>query len=155
MTYFPSPQGRSDCRSVTLSLAKTLSARRPADPELRQRWRDFLRNHREVLAVIEYMGIRRKPITPYSPWQDGAAERWVETVRRDLLDHVIVIDEGHLQRLLLELVAYDHDDRTHLGLSKGTPSMRTATSKPSHDAEIVGHPRPGGVHRRYEWRQAA
>jgi len=202
--------------------------RRPADPEARQRWRDFLRNHREVLAamgfftvptatfrvlyvffaihharrtvlhvrvtehptaawiiqqlreafaydavpgylvfdndrkygadvlaVIEHMGIRRKQIAPYSPWQNGVAERWVETVRRDLLDHVIVVNERHLHRLLSEFVAYYHDDRTHLGLGKSTPSSRTATSKPNRDAEIVGHPRIGGLHHRYEWRQAA
>ena len=96
--------------------------RRPPDPEARQRWRNLLRNHREVLAVIENMGIRRKQITPYSPWQNGTAERWVETVRRDLLDHVIVLNERHLHRLLSEFVAYYHDDRMHLGLSKGTPS---------------------------------
>jgi transposase InsO family protein len=202
--------------------------RRPADPEARQRWRNFLCNHREVLAamdfftvptatfrvlyvffvihharrtvlhvrvtehptaawiiqqlreafaydaaprhlifdndkkyganvlaVIEHLGIRRKQITPYSPWQNGAAERWVATVRRDLLDHVIVLNERHLHRLLSEFVAYYHDDRTHLGLGKNTPSMRVVASKPNGDAEIVGHPRLGGLHHRYEWRQAA
>jgi hypothetical protein len=60
----------------------------------------------EVLAVIEHMGIRRKQITPCSPWQNGAAERWVETVRHDLLDHVIVLNARHLHRLLSEFVAY-------------------------------------------------
>ena len=109
----------------------------------------------DVLAVIEHMGIRRKQLTPYSPWQNGAAERWVATVRRDLLDHVIVLNERHLHRLLSEFVAYYHDDRTHLGLGKGTPSMRAATSKPSSDAEIASHSRIGGLHHRYDWRQAA
>ncbi len=188
--------------------------RRPRDPEAQQRWRNFLRNHRDVLAamdfftvptanfrvlhvratehptggwiiqqlreafaydavprylvfdndkkygsdvraVIEHMGIRRKQITPYSPWQNGVAERWVETVRRDLLDHVIVLNERHLHRLLSEFVAYYHNDRTHLGLRKSTPSMRTSTFKPNRNAEIVGHLRIGGLHHRYEWRQAA
>jgi len=68
---------------------------------------------------------------------------------------VIVLNERHLHRLLSEFVAYDHNDGTHLGLGKGTPSMRTTTSKPNLDAEIVGHPRTGGLHHRYEWRQAA
>ncbi len=49
--------------------------RRPPDPEARQRWRNLLRNHCEVLAVIENVGIRRKPITPYRPWQNGTAAR--------------------------------------------------------------------------------
>jgi putative transposase len=109
----------------------------------------------EVLAVIEHMGIRRRQITPHSPWQNGTAERWVETVRRELLDHVIVLNERHLHRLLCEFVAYYHDNRTHLGLSKGAPSMRVAISKPIGDAEIVGYPQIGGLNHRYEWRQAA
>ena len=61
--------------------------RPPPDPEARQRWRNFLHNHREVLAVI-------------------------------------VLNQRHLHRLLSEFVAYYHDDRTHFGLGKGTPSMR-------------------------------
>lgn len=109
----------------------------------------------DVLAVIEHMDIRRKQITAYSPWQNGVAERWVATVRRDLLDHVIVLNERHLHRLLSELVAHYHGDRTHLGLGKSTPSMRVPTSNPKSDAAIVGNPRLGGLHHRYEWRQAA
>ena len=107
------------------------------------------------LEVIEHVSIRRKQITPHSPWQNGVAERWVETVRRDLLDHVIVLNERHLQRLLSALVAYYHDDRTHLGLAKGTPSLRTAAAKPIGNTEVVAYPRIGGLHHRYEWRQAA
>ena len=108
-----------------------------------------------VLEVIAHMGIRRKQITAYSPWQNGVAERWVETVRRDLLDHVIALNERHLLRLLSDLVAYYHDDRTHLGLAKATPAMRTASAKQTGDSEIVALPRIGGLHHRYEWRQAA
>ncbi len=80
---------------------------------------------------------------------------WVATVRRALLDHVIVLNERHLHRLLSEFVAHYHDDRTHLGLGESTPWMRTAASKPNRDAVIVGHPRIDGIHHRYEWRQAA
>ena len=68
---------------------------------------------------------------------------------------VIVLNERHLHRLLSEFLAYYHDDRTHLGVGKGTPSMRAATSNPHRDAAIVGHSRIGGLHHRYEWRQAA
>jgi transposase InsO family protein len=58
-----------------------------------------------------------------SPWQNGVAERWVGTCRRDLLDHVIVLNEQHLKRLLSEYVRHYHEDRTHLGLAKDTPSV--------------------------------
>ena len=108
-----------------------------------------------VLAVIAHMGIRRKQITPHSPWQNGVAERWVETVRRDLLDHVIVLDERLLERLLAELIAYYHDDRTHLGLAKGTPSMRKAAAKPTGNTDVAALPRIGGLHHRYEGCEAA
>ena len=56
-----------------------------------------------------------------SPWQNGVAERFVGSCRRDLLDHVIVLNERHLKRLMTEYVRYYHDDRTHLGLGKQTP----------------------------------
>jgi len=51
-----------------------------------------------------------------SPWQNGVAERWVESCRRDLLDHVIAMNERHLKRLLSDYVRYYHEDHTHLGL---------------------------------------
>ena len=82
-------------------------------------------------------------------------ERWVATVRRDLLENVIVLIERHLHRRLSEFVAYDHADRTHLGVGKSTPSLRAATSKPNSDAEIVDDPRIGSLHHCYEWRQDA
>jgi hypothetical protein len=59
-----------------------------------------------------------------SPWQNGVAERWVGTCRRDLLDHVIALNERHLKRLLSDYLHYYHEDRTHLGLGKQTPSSR-------------------------------
>jgi len=61
-----------------------------------------------------------------SPWQNGVAERWVGSVRRDLLDHVIAFNERHLCGLLRDYVAYYHDDRTHLGLGKTTPASRSS-----------------------------
>ena len=55
-----------------------------------------------------------------SPWQNGIAEHWVGNCRRDLLDHVIVLNERHLKRLMAEYVRYYLEDRTHLGLAKDT-----------------------------------
>ena len=82
-----------------------------------------------------------------SPWQNGVAERWVESCRRDLLDHVIAVNERHLKRLLSEYLRYYHKDRTHLGLEKETPGGRTH-ALPS--GGIRSQPRLGGLHHRYD-----
>src|SRR5271156_3410212 len=80
-----------------------------------------------------------------SPWQNGVAERWVESCRRDLLDHIIAVNERHLKRLLSEYVRYYHEDRTHLGLRKGTPDYRirsTASGRVLSQDRLVGLPDP-------------
>ncbi len=73
----------------------------------------------------------------------------------EMLDHVIVKDAPHLRRLLREYVAYHHDDRTHCGLGKQTPARRVIESRPLGQAHVVALPRIGGLHHRYEWRDAA
>jgi hypothetical protein len=82
-----------------------------------------------------------------SPWQNGVAERWVESCRRDLLDHIIPLNEGDLKRLLSECVRYYHVDRTHLGLGKGTPLGRTCSAT---SGRILSRERLGGLHHRYD-----
>jgi putative transposase len=84
-----------------------------------------------------------------SPWQNGVAERWVGSCRRDLLDHVIVLNERHLKRLLRKYVDYYHDDRTHLGLNKETPSGRLTSPRRAGSA-VISAPRLGGLHHRYD-----
>ena len=64
-----------------------------------------------------------------SPWQNGVAERWVGSCRRELLDHVIVVSEGHLRTLVREYLRYYHADRTHDGLGKDTPDQRPVERK--------------------------
>jgi putative transposase len=91
----------------------------------------------------------------HSPWQNGVAERWVGTCRRELLDHVIVLNEQHLQRLLQEFLRYYHTDRTHLSLGKDPPTTRAVCAPPSPLAAVASVPRVGGLHHRYEWRDAA
>ena|SRR5260370_1438096 len=66
---------------------------------------------REVPIAVRSMGIRAVRTSFQSPWQNGVAERWVESCRRDLLDHVIAADERHLKRLLSDYVRYYHVDR--------------------------------------------
>ena len=78
----------------------------------------------EVPIAVRSMDIRPVRTSIQSPWQNGVAERWVESCRRDLLDHVITTSERHLKRLLSDYVRYYHEDRTHLGLNKGTPAGR-------------------------------
>ncbi len=74
----------------------------------------------EVIETMEALGVKSKQTAFKSPWQNGVAERFVGSCRRDLLDHVIVLNERHLKRLMTEYVCYYHDDRTHLGLAKQT-----------------------------------
>jgi putative transposase len=69
-------------------------------------------------------GIEPKRTSFQSPWQNGIAERWLGNCRRDLLAHVIVLNQRHLKRLMSEYICYYHEDRTHLALSKGTPAGR-------------------------------
>jgi transposase InsO family protein len=58
------------------------------------------------------------------PWQNGIAERWVGSCRRELLDYVIAVNESHLKRLLSAYVNHCHQDRTHFGLERQTPGNR-------------------------------
>jgi hypothetical protein len=67
-----------------------------------------------------------------------------------MLDHVIVLDERHLKRLMNEYIRYCHDDRTHLGLEKQTPSGREAATDSDADTRVISMPRLGGLHHRYD-----
>ncbi|HKW35637.1 MAG TPA: hypothetical protein VJN92_21695 [Candidatus Acidoferrum sp.] len=67
--------------------------------------------------------------------------------RRDLLNHVIALNERHLKRLLSLYVRYHHEDRTHLGLAKQTPAGRTPSAA---SGRVVTRPRLGGLHHRYD-----
>jgi hypothetical protein len=75
---------------------------------------------------------------------------FVGSYRRDLLDHVIVLNERHLKRLMSEYVRYYHEDRTHLGLAKETPGGRAAEWMQCSSAKVITLPRLGGLHHRYK-----
>jgi len=90
-----------------------------------------------------------------SPWQNGVAERFVGTVRRELLDHVIVLNVRHLRQLIKSFVTYYNQDRTHIGVGKDSPCGRPVEQRPGREANVVSLPRVGGLHHRYAWRQAA
>ena len=66
-----------------------------------------------VLSFLKATGLKPKRTSIQSPWQNGTAERWVGSCRREILDHVIVVDERHLLRLMRDYVSYHHQDRIH------------------------------------------
>jgi len=101
----------------------------------------------EVPAAIRSLKINAVRTSFESPWQNGVAERWVGSCRSELLDHVIVLNERHLKRLLSKYVSYYHEDRTHLGLGKGTPACRTRCET---FGSVLSHDRLGGLHHRYD-----
>jgi len=101
----------------------------------------------EVPAAIRSMKITCVRTSIQSPWQNGIAERWVGSCRRDLLDHIIAANERHLKRLLSDYLRYYHEDRTHLGLRKETPISRIRSA--GH-GRVVSHRRLGGLHHRYD-----
>jgi transposase InsO family protein len=103
----------------------------------------------DVVATVEDYGMRPMRTALRSPWQNGIAERWVGSVRRDLLDHVIVLNQRHLRRLMKNYIRYYHEDRTHLGLGKDTPSGRVAASASPIGSKVISLPRLGGLHHRY------
>ncbi len=105
--------------------------------------------HNEVLETAKSLGISLVRIAVRSPWQNGVAERFVSSCRRDLIDHVIVANNRHLKRLMNEYVSYYHEDRTHLALGKETPSGRKALS-PGTDGKVISMPKLGGLHHRYD-----
>jgi putative transposase len=98
------------------------------------------------------MGIGEVLTAPHSPWQNAFAERLIGSIRRECLDHVVVLGERHLRRLLTAYFAYYHRARTHLSLDKDAPDGRTIES-PELGA-ITPIPEVGGLHYRYVRRAA-
>ena len=96
-------------------------------------------------ARVERLGLRQLRIAPRSPWQNGFAERWVGTLRRELLDHLIVLGERHLLRLVREHVTYYNHDRPHMALEGDAPMPRAV----ERTGEMVALRRVGGLHHRY------
>ena len=109
----------------------------------------------EVGAMLKCLGCELIRTAYRSPWQNGVAERWVGSCRRELLDHVIVLSESHLRRLVREYIRYYHEDRVHNSLSEDTPNGRAPEPRQSDAARVMGVPRCGGLHHRYYWQTAA
>ena len=85
-----------------------------------------------VTRRLRAMGIRDKPIAPASPWQNGFAERLIGSLRRECLDHVIVLGEAHLRRILQSYARYYNDIRTHRSLDKGCAGLSPGSASRCH-----------------------
>jgi putative transposase len=96
---------------------------------------------------VRNLGIAQLVVAPRSPWQNGYAERFVGTLRRELLDHVIVFGERHLFRLVWHHVSYYNEDRPHMSLDRDAPMTRAV--QPPAGGKVVSFPRVGGLHHRY------
>jgi hypothetical protein len=94
---------------------------------------------------VKAMGIRDRPISPGSPWQNGIAERLIGTVRRECLDRILIFGESHLRRVLASYTAYYNQTRTHLALQKDAPLRRAV----QRSGAIVAIPILAGLHHQY------
>ena len=101
---------------------------------------------------LKRMGIREVLTAPSSPWQNPFAERLFGSIRRECLDHVVVLGERHLRPTLTRYFAYYHRARTHLSLDKDTPDGRP--TEPPGPGMIIPIPEVGGLHHRYVRRAA-
>jgi len=94
---------------------------------------------------LRSMGIRDRPTSPRSPWQNGYAERLIGSIRRECVDHIIVLGERHLRHVLLSYMKYYNEIRSHLSLEKDAPVPR-AIGTVGH---ILCRPVLGGLHHQY------
>ena len=102
---------------------------------------------------VDSLGLEEVVIAARSPWQNGYAERFIGSLRRECLDHVIALDERQLLRIVRSYVTYYNKSRTHLSLGKDAPERRAVQAADA--GEIVAIPEVGGLHHRYERRMAA
>ena len=138
-------------------------SRRPGRPKIDTEIRDLIRRKafpwdtapRYLLRdrdKFERCEITEVITAPRPPWQNPYAERLIGSIRRECLDHVIILSESHLRRVLSSYFRYHHDARTHLSLNKDCPRPRRV-QLPSA-GNIVTFPEVGGLHHRYERRAA-
>ena len=113
-------------------------------PEFLVRDRDAVHGG-AVKRRLRAMGIRDRPIAPRSPWQNAYVERWIGSARRECVDHMIVLGQSHLRRIMSTYVRYYNAARTHLSLDKDAPIGRSIMLL----GQIVAEPMVGGLHHRY------
>ena len=112
--------------------------------------RFLIRDHDGIYAKyfrdrVDSMGIEEAPTAQRSPWQNPYAERIIGSIRRECLNHLIVLGERHLKRILTEYFDYYHHCRPHLSLSRNSPIPREVESH----GEVISIPMVGGLHHQY------
>ena len=108
----------------------------------------------EVARTVARFGIRPQRTAFQSPWQNGTAERFVGTVRRELLDHVVVIERKPPETTAPRIRRLLQRERVHTSIGDA-PEGRAVQERPSERAKVIGLPRVGGLHHRYAWAEAA
>ena len=103
-------------------------------------------------SPVDGLGIEQVLTAPRSPWQNPFVERMIGSIRRECLDHVIVLDERHLKRILRKYVDYYHSCRTHLSLEKDAPEPRRVESPAMGKVRAIS--KVGGLHHYYTRRAA-
>jgi len=98
-----------------------------------------------VTRRLGAMGIRDKPTAPASPWQNGFAERLIGSIRRECVDHLIVLGEAHLRRILRSYARYYNDFRTHWSLDKDAPASQLVQRIGTARSQAI----LGGLHHHY------
>jgi len=96
---------------------------------------------------VDAMGIEEVPTAPRSPWQSPYVERVIGSIRRECLDHLIVLGEAHLKRILISYFQYYHDSRPHLSLNRNSPIPREV--EPRCQGKVISISQVGGLHHRY------
>jgi transposase InsO family protein len=127
-------------------VARQITEAFPWDEAPRHLIRDRDRIYGSVVTRrLRAMGIRDKPTAPASPWQNGFVERLIGSIRRECLDHIIVLGEMHLRRVLKSYADYYNSIRTHRSLNKDAPVTRTI----QRIGSIKSHAILGGLHHHY------
>jgi len=97
---------------------------------------------------VDNMGIEEVPIAPKSPWQNPYCERVIGSIRRECLDHFIILSENHLCCILKDYMDYYNNCRTHLSLDRNSPSLRDI--EPPSKGKVISIPQVGGLHHVYK-----
>ncbi len=108
-----------------------------------------------VVKQIKSFGIEPKRTAIFCPWQNPILERWVQNARRECVNHIIPFSRNHLTRILYKYTTYYNESRCHYNLDKDAPLYRESQKRKNEKSKLIAIPQVGGLHHRYEWKNAA